>query len=333
LLTLGEVGLPYRIAPEDLGTMGAFDFGGALQTAMTAHPKVDAVTGEMLMFGYDFSPPYLTYHRVDAAGTLVQSEAIDIPASSMMHDFQVTATRVVFMDLPILFDLQMAVQNVFPFRWDDGHGARFGVMPRNGTAADVRWISIDECFIFHTMNAYDDPDDENVVVLEAARHERLWVDGPNDFESRPVLWRYRIHLDTDTVEASPLDDRLIEFPQLDRRLVGRKNGVGYGLWLKEPTGASRPPGVRGILRYELESGSATVHELGEHEQADEAIFVPASADASEGDGYLMSYVYDARNDRTSLVIVDASHVESAPIAKINLPFRVPFGFHGVWVPA
>jgi carotenoid cleavage dioxygenase len=206
-------------------------------------------------------------------------------------------------------------------------------MPRDGTADDVRWFSIDDCFIFHTMNAYDDPNDENVVVLEAARHEKLWVEGPNDFDTRPVLWRYRIHLDTGTVDASPVDDRLIEFPQLDRRLVGRKNRIGFGLWLKDPNGAPQPAGVRGILKYDLGSASATVHELREYEQADEAIFVPASHDAEEGDGFLMSYVYDARDDRTHLLIVDASHVESAPIAKIQLPFRVPFGFHGVWVPA
>jgi carotenoid cleavage dioxygenase-like enzyme len=335
LLTSGEVGFPYRIDPADLSTLGVYDFGGALTGFFTAHPKIDAVTGEMLMFGYNFGPPYVTYHRVDAEGTIVQTEGIELPASVMMHDFAITATRVVFMDLPIVLDLQMVVdqESAFPFRWEGSHVARLGVMPRTGTNADVRWFEIDSCFIFHVLNAYDHPSRPDVVVLTAARHPKLWETGPNDFDSRPQLYRYEFDLGAGTVSAEPLDDRMTEFVQLDRRLVGRPNRYGYGVWLDEPVGA-HPGRFQGLLKWDLERGAAvTAHELAPHLETGEPYFVPAAGDASEDDGYLMTFVYDWADDTSALWLLDASRLEAPPIAKVKLPFRVPFGFHGMWVPA
>ena len=93
IFALVEVCLPTQVRP-DLSTVGRFDFGGKLRSAMTAHPKVDPVTGEMLFFGYDaFGPPWLRYHVVDVDGELVRSEDIDIEGPSMVHDFAITETQ------------------------------------------------------------------------------------------------------------------------------------------------------------------------------------------------------------------------------------------------
>lgn len=332
LLALGEVGLPFELRTEDLSTVGPYDFDGKLTTWMTAHPKLDPVTGEMLMFGYGAVPPYLTYHRVDASGSLTRSEVIDLPAAVMMHDFQITRTKVVFMDLPILFDLSLALKGEkFPFRWDASHQARIGVMPRDGGNADVKWIDVDTCYIFHTMNAYDDADGN--VVLEACRFPELWVNGPDDFDAYPKLSRYLIDPAKGTATLDQLDERLVEFPQIDRRRMGLEHRYGYGLWLGDPTGEGHPNGVRGIVKWDQKNDSSTVHAVDAAQQPDEAFFVPASDGAGEDEGYLFTYVYDRRTDRTELHILDASNVSAKPVAKVKLPFRVPFGFHGVWVPA
>jgi hypothetical protein len=79
LLTSGEVGLPYEMSPTDLSTVGAYDFGGKLTTAFTAHPKIDPATGQLHFFGYGFTPPYLTYHVAAADGTLLQS--MEVPST------------------------------------------------------------------------------------------------------------------------------------------------------------------------------------------------------------------------------------------------------------
>ena len=100
IFALVEVCLPTQVRP-DLSTVGRFDFGGKLRSAMTAHPKVDPVTGEMLFFGYDpFGPPWLRYHVVNADGELVRSEDIDIKGPSMVHDFAITERNVVFLTCP-----------------------------------------------------------------------------------------------------------------------------------------------------------------------------------------------------------------------------------------
>ena len=84
------------------------DFGGRLNTPMTAHPRICPQTDEMLFFGYQImnTDTFVTYHRVDAAGSLVQSEPIEIPRPVMMHDWNVTRHHVIFMDLPLCFELE-----------------------------------------------------------------------------------------------------------------------------------------------------------------------------------------------------------------------------------
>ncbi len=81
----------------------------------------------------------------------------------------------------------------------------------------------------------------------------------------------------------------------------------------------------------MKSNKKKVHHFGESSFPLEPIFVPRSADAPEGDGFLLSYVYREKINRSDLVILDAQHIDAEPLAIIQLPHRVPFGFHGCWV--
>ena len=155
ILALEEGHVPY-VLDGLLDTVGPTDFGGVLTGSFTAHPKICPVTGELLAFGYSPLPPYLRYLRVSADGQLVQTEEITVGGPTMMHDFNVTRNHVIFMDLPAVFDLELAMRGEMPIHWDDAYPARLGVMPRDGTDADVRWYDIDPCYVFHPMNAYED---------------------------------------------------------------------------------------------------------------------------------------------------------------------------------
>ena len=88
----------------------------------------------------------MTYHRVSKEGELVQSEEIDIPRPVMMHDWNITRNFVIFMDLPLVFDIEDAVNGSDPFGFKPECGARLGVMPRNGSNSDIKWIDINPCF-------------------------------------------------------------------------------------------------------------------------------------------------------------------------------------------
>lgn len=204
-LALVESSFPYEIdcrPGHELETLGAHDFGGRLTTAMTAHPKTCPTTGELHFFGYGGpTPPYLTYHRADAAGELVISRPIDVPGHTMMHDFHLTARHVIFMDLPVVFDRS---RPGMPYQWNPEYGARLGVLRRDDPYGEVRWLPIDPCYVFHALNAHDDGDQR--IVLHVSRYA--------DYGGRTPahLWRWTIDLVTGTVAEEQLDDQFCEFP-------------------------------------------------------------------------------------------------------------------------
>ncbi|HEX6310475.1 MAG TPA: carotenoid oxygenase family protein [Acidimicrobiia bacterium] len=324
---LVEVCLPTEVRP-DLSTVGRYDFGGRLRSAMTAHPKIDPVTGEMLFFGYDvMGPPWLRYHVVDRDGRLVRSEDIDIQGPAMVHDFAITEHNVVFFDLPVLFDVDLVGRQPFPFAWRPDYGARVGVMPRDGGNADVRWFDVGLCYVFHPMNAYDDGDG---LVVDVVRHETMFADdryGPAD--RPPTLDRWTIDFGTGTVREDRVDDRPQELPRVDERVVGRHHRYGYA-----PAFSIADSGVQfgGLVKHDLDRGTTVERTFGTGQSAGEAVFVPASTAAGEDEGWLLSLVYDARRDASDLVILDAADFTGPEVARVHLPQRVPYGFHGWWLP-
>ena len=332
LLALGETGLPYALSPADLATLGAFDYAGRLGTAMTAHPKIDPDTGRMHFFGYGFLPPFLTYHVAEPDGTLSHSAALTVPGPTMMHDCALTATRVVFLDLPVVFDIQLAIAgDDFPFRWRPEHGARLGVLPHDGTDQDIVWLDIDPCYIFHTLNAYDDPTDPDRLVLEAVRHPSMFANGVHDFGSTPQMWRYAIDLATRTVSEGPLDTPHIEFPAVDRRRWGRPHRYGYALGLateRDVIGIAAPDT---LFRYTAD-GVDTRHTLADGYLIDEPTFVPAHPGAAEDEGWLVGYCHHPDTTRSELYVIQADAIAAGPIARVVMPRRVPTGTHGLWVP-
>ena len=327
LLSLGEFGYPYEIDPADLSTRGVYNYADKLQTNMTAHPKVDPVTGELILFGYNVTEPYLTYMRADAAGNLVQVEPITTLGPSMMHDFAVSENYVIFMEMPIIFSMLLAVTgDGLPFRWDEDAPCRFGVMPRTGVDADVQWFDVDPCFIFHTMNAFEQGDE---VVVDAARYQRLWVTDSHDFNHPAYLTRFSLNLKTGKVSETPLDEHAMEFPQIHRGNWTRPYRYGYSLSTEVSMGEMAYDGATGFFKYDLQTGARSAHEMESHHAPNEGFFVPVGA--AEDEGYLLSYVYDRRDQRSALWILDVANMSAPPVAKVKLPVRVPQGFHGVWV--
>lgn len=323
ILALGEVGLPYEL-DRALNTVGQYDFGGSFGTHMTAHPKIDPANGEMVFFGYDFGDVKLRYHVADATGAIVHSADIDKPTTTMMHDFGVTATRVVHMDLPVVFDLDMIARGLkFPFRWMDGQPARLGVMPRRGGSDDVTWIDIDPCYVFHPLNAYDDGDR---IVMDVARYDRAFARGRVDFaQDVPRLVRWTIDPARGRVDSQLIDDAPQEFPRVSPRVECHRHRYGYAVLLSEDPGR----GFAGLVKHDLQAGTRTVHAMDGGRAPGEGVFVAVGE--GEDEGYLLSVVYDPGKDRSELLVIDATRFDAAPVAVVELPARVPFGFHGNWI--
>ncbi len=330
LLALWEAGPPHELDPHTLDTIGPYDFGGKLLGPMTAHPKIDPETGELLFFGYSPFPPYLRYYVASAAGEVVRSEEIEVPVPTMMHDFITTRDHVVFMVFPATFRFENFASGM-PIRWEPELGTKIGIMPRNGGNADVRWFATDPCYVFHPMNAYTE---NGRVVADVCRFERLPLfDGEASSQGveqglSAFLTRWTFDLVSGTVKEERLDDDPAEFPRLDERYAGLRYRYGYaGGRAGSPIDAGF---FNAIFHYDHKTGTRRMHNLGATCFTSEPVFVPRSLQAREGVGFLLTVVYRHEENRSALLILDAENIEDKPLATVKLPHRVPYGFHGNW---
>lgn len=326
ILALEEVHYPY-VLDEDLDTIGVETFGGRLAGAFTAHPKICPVTGEMLAFGYNaLGPEFLRYYRFSADGALVQSEPITLPTGVMMHDFNITRNHVVWMDLPVCFDLERAVQGLSPFFFDPDNGARLGVMPRAGTDDDVRWYDIDPCYVFHPVNSHEEGDR---IVLTVCRADHAMAGGFDDISAKASLWRWTIDRAAGSVTEELLDERKSDFARVDDRLLGLPARFGYTMQLGD--NPDNPEMGTEVYKYDLASGHPRIHDMG-GVTGGEPLFVPRHPDADEDDGWVLLLAHDPDTARSELRIIDARDFEAPPVARVFTPQRVPYGAHGSWIP-
>jgi carotenoid cleavage dioxygenase-like enzyme len=325
VLALGEVGLPYEV-DSDANTLGQYDYAGALRSNMTGHPKLDPVTGELFFFGYDFGPVHLRYHVADASGRLTKTIEIPKAAPTMMHDFAVTATRVVFMDFPVVFDMSMVERgHTMPFRWDEKLGARIGVMRRDGDGSDLKWIEVPPCYVYHVFNAYDVGEQ---IVLDVVEHPHTFrdrEDGPERLDAPPAV-RWQIDPVRGEVTRTVLDTRGQEFPRIDPRRVTREHRYGYAVHNAFSSG-----GAGTLLKHDFKRGTSEMHTFEGDRAPGEGVFVPVGA--GEDEGYVLTPVYDAARGTSEIHVVDAQDFASKACAIIELPVRIPFGFHGDFIPS
>ncbi|HMV73690.1 MAG TPA: carotenoid oxygenase family protein [Microthrixaceae bacterium] len=328
-LSLGEVGWPYEMSTEDLSTVGPFDYAGKLGPTMTAHPKVDPETGRMHFFGYEFMRPALTYYAADSDGTLDVVSPITVPATTMIHDFAVTDRDAVFWIGPVVFGPDPTGTSQIPFHWDPTGPSRIGVMPLDGSGADIRWVDVPPSFAFHGYNAHRDGDD---VVLRVHRADEAF--GPKGDLVSTLLTEWRIGTagPSLTFTEEQISDRPMDLPSHDRRRTGRETRHG---WFVTTTSPDSEYGfeLEGICHLDLRTGKEDVWDPGPHRRGGEPFFVGADSSRPDGDGWVLTYVWDRTTDRSSLAVFDAQDVASGPVGEVQLPVRVPFGFHGTWIPA
>lgn len=317
---------------DELDTVCFSDFDGTLRHGFTAHPKRDPRTGELHAANYWWQrPEVIDYTVVGPDGRVVHQVDIPVPGNPMVHDCSITETAMVLYDQPVLFDLSLAMEGYgLPYGWSDGYGARLGVLPLGGTADEVQWFEIEPCYVFHPINAFDDGDR---VVIDVVRHPKMFATdrlGPN--EGAPAIWRYVLDRATGTATEAQLDDRAVEFPRVDERMVGRHHRYSWatGLGLADD-GEIVWPG-NGLVRHDAVAKASEVRSFGPGRTVGEAVFVPRADDAAEDDGWYLALVHDAATDRSELVVLSGQDWLGDPVATVQLPVRVPLGFHGNWVP-
>ena len=293
----------------------------------TAHPKVDPDTGELHAICYDWANlrDHVKYVVMDGEANLAKSVDIPMPGMTMLHDMSLTEHYAVVYDLPVTLSfLAIATGADFPFRWDNDHEPRVGLMPRGGEPEDIVWCSVTKNYAYHPMNAYEDEDGN--VVIDICRYDRMFdsdTNGPFG-DSLPVLDRWTVNPKTRTVSEQRVDDRAQEFPRCHPALNSKPYRYGYSL----AVGARSFPA---IYKHDMNSGESSTFDLGPGRHGAEPTFIPKEFAHSEDDGYLMTYVYDEGKKSSELIIIDALDLSRPALAQVHLPVRVPYGFHGNWI--
>jgi carotenoid cleavage dioxygenase len=314
--------LPVELTDE-LDSVTRSNLAGTLHRGFSAHPKFDPVTGELHVLTYEPGLPVLSYLTVDAAGLAHRIADIAAPHQPMVHDVAFTATKIIVLDLPVTFDPQLLGRE-FPFAWNPKQTPRIGLLPRSGDLAGLRWIAAPECYVFHVMNAFDDGD---TVIIDVVRHPRMFDRerrGPD--EGAPRLVRWRIDMKNGRLSEIVLEERGCEFPRFNDAFAGRAYRYGY------TSGVHQGQLFGPTFKHDLCTGQTEMHDYGPGRMAQEPVFVARDGANAEDDGWVLSYVHDATRNACDVVILDAQNFAGDPVAAIHLPVRVPFGFHGNWLP-
>lgn len=339
LYALGESDLPYavRLTPEgDIETIGRHDFDGKLFMSMTAHPKIDPDTKETFSFRYGPVPPFLTYFRFDSNG----NKQPDVPIFTMtrpsfLHDFAVTKKYAIFGDIQIgMNPMEMIFGGGSPVGSDPAKVPRLGVIPRYATdESEIKWFDVPGFNMIHAINAWDE-DDGNTIVMVApnilsVEHtlERMEL-------VHALVEKVRIDLKAGVVTRHPMSARNLDFAVIHPGYVGKKNKYVYAA-VGDPM-----PKISGVVKLDVSKGerqecTVACRMFGEGCFGGEPYFVakqPDNPEAEEDDGYVVSYVHDEKSGESRFLVMDAKSPRLDVIASVKLPRRVPYGFHGLFVP-
>jgi carotenoid cleavage dioxygenase-like enzyme len=329
LLSTTEGTYPYEFSP-DGKTVERVGFGGALTHGLSAHSKYDPTSRETHSISYrGTEPPFAVWHVINDQGVVTKTLPLEVPSSSMIHSTTLTPKHVLVYDLPVTFSLDAAQGGwSYPYAWDPTYQARLGVIDRATDA--VRWLDLPPSYVFHDAGSYDT--DTGVVVDVVAYPTLLDGDlgGPGDNGAR--LERWTVDLVNGRVQQDVLDDRIQEFPRLSPNMFGKPNRYTYTVASSsEPTLFGVLAAANLVVKHDHESTSSTTWSPGKGRSTAEASFVPDPSRGTDEDaGWLLAFVYDAATDGSELVVLDAQDLAAGPVATIELPQRVPLGFHGNW---
>ncbi|MEO6340235.1 MAG: carotenoid oxygenase family protein [Caulobacteraceae bacterium] len=323
LFALREDSIPYELDPITLETLGLPAFRSQLRTkTMSAHPKIDPVTGEWWSYGQFSEKRFegeMSLHVIDKDGQVIREEEFSLPYPGMTHDWAVTREHLIFHILPYTVDTERLKTGGDFYAFDASRPPMFGIMPRSGTTQDLRWFPVPGAGVAHFMNAFTEGDKVQVDGSTHSGHFFTFFEEVHgrraDFEAG-TFSRITFDLATGEVSVRPLSNSPGGgMPEVDDRFAMLPYRYGYS--------SSRT----GLVRYDTVTGGRQDYET--EGQAQEPVFVPRSPEAPEGDGFLLSVVARPGN-RADLVILDAMKMDAEPLAVVRLPFSQPWLFHGAW---
>ncbi len=337
LTTFYQCGDGYVVDPVSLATLGSLDLAALGVRSLSAHAMVDVHSGELLFFDYATQAPYMTYGVLAPDGKLKHHVPINLPGPRLPHTLAFTERHTILMDLPLFWDPELMNRDVHKVAFFRDLPSRFGIIPRYGDTASVRWFEAEPTYIYHICNAWEEGDE---IVMDACRMRtpepppvpvgadisRMLAWGKLDAS----LYRYRFNLATGGTREEWRDELFTEFPMINAGFAGRKSRYAYNMIMDDSSTVLR---FDGLAKYDLESGRAETWRFPAGCFASESPFAPRTDACEEDDGYVVTFVTDSATLASEIQIFDARHIADGPIGQVKLPQRVPPGFHSTWAPA
>ncbi len=336
-----NAGHPYRLDSLTLDTLDHFHLQGREQLRMSAHAKLDWETGELIFFDYGDELPYLTFGVADAGGKLVHEVPIELPGPRLPHDIGFTTNFAILHDLPFFHDMDVLRQHrhrVLTFHKDIP--TRFGIIPRRGQSHEVRWFECESCYILHVTNCWEEGE---WVVMDGCRSTNPMPDvQPGEGELAHMLaymrleannYRWRFNLRTGEVREGDLDTLNTEFNKSNPIFHGVKSRYAYHQRIPLLHEGGHTLRFTGLVKYDNETGQSWQWDYGAGVFGSEAVYAPrtgADRNSVEDDGYVITLVTDSNTWKSECLVFDARNVQHGPVCRVQLPHRVPYGFHAAW---
>ncbi len=349
LLALKEDAPPMEIDPVTLETRGFHDFAGGYKApTFSAHPKVDGRTGEMITYGYEaegLASNAIWLYTIDPDGTVTSERRLAAPYLSMVHDIAISHNYILIPVYGMVSSLERLREGKIHWGWDTTVPSHIGVLPRNGSAGDVRWFTGPPMAMVHTFAATDH---NGVITLDAAVSDGNPFPFFPDVHGRPfdgaaartTIRRYTIDMngsDAGWREERRFPDKAGALSRIDDRFMGHDYRYGLLGFADEylpfagEAGGRRP--VNSLGRFDFATGEVEAMFAGPEYGLQEVTFAPRSPDAPEADGWVMAVATNYETMKSELVIGDTANLTAGPVARVRLPFKAPGQIHGNWVPA
>ncbi len=339
LTTFYQCGDAYLQDPITLEPTGRATWFGDFPSdwGVSAHTKLDELTGELLYFSYAKEAPYLKYGVVSPEGRVVHRADIPLPGPRLPHDMAFTQNYAIFNDFPVFWDPRLLPKGIHFARFDPTLPSRFAVIPRRATTDQVRWFEAKATYALHFANAYEDGEE---IVLDGYPQANPMPskepgDGPYDLLKRYVdlralqthLHRWRFNLVTGETTEERLCEDITEFPSINGRFGGRPYRYIYAMTNKAGWFL-----FNGLRRHYLEAGEVQRYDWPDGVYASESPMAPRVNAKSEDDGYVVTFVTDMNANRSECQIFDAQDIGKGPICRVLLPHRISSGTHACWAP-
>ena len=345
LLALWEAAEPYRLDPKTLETIGIDYLDGTLNPgdSISAHPCFDPASeldnGQPCLVNYSIKPGLsskITIYEFAVDGSLLRSHSHVVPGFSFIHDFAITPhyclllqNSVSFNPFPFLFGLKGAGECV---SFNANQPSKLIIIPRTSPYENMKVLETNAGFIFHHINAFEE---ENKIYLDSICYDSLPQVQPDvdykevDFDGLDPgqIWRFKIDLNSNNIEKEMIESRCCEFPYINPNNVGRKYRYLFTGATHQDQGNAP---LQAILKLDLLTGEKQLYSFAPEGFISEPIFVPKPKATEEDQGWILVMVYDGKQHRSDIVILDGENLNKEPLATLHLKHHIPYGLHGNW---